>query len=213
MTNIFKIGERVIASYPENDSSLRKEGLMFEAGTVVEYGWQFPSVLFDNGARRTIYPEALEPLEKNGEEEVKDGLQVNDRVWVMESGEAVLGDVKAVNRDGTYKVETDSSVINDIARIELVKSGAGDDLEDTIEQRGLQYGCFRTQASLSQGLKDVIRSGSSYDEMTQAQREAAEMICHKLARIANGNPSHWDSWHDIAGYAELIRKSIEGQDP
>lgn len=163
MTNIFKIGERVIASYPENDSSLRKEGLMFEAGTVIEHGWQFPSVLFDNGSQISVRPEALEPLEQGDEDPLHERIE--------------------------------------------------NDLERKLEERGLQYGCFRTQASLSQGLKDVIRSGSSYDEMTQAQREAAEMICHKLARIANGNPSHWDSWHDIAGYAELIRKSIEGQDP
>lgn len=159
----FESGERVIATFPEYDARLRKNGPMFDAGTVIEHDWDFTSVLFDNGARIAVHPEALEPLEQGDEDALHERIE--------------------------------------------------NDLERKLEQRGLQYGCFRTQASLSQGLKDVIRSGSSYDEMTQDQREAAEMICHKLARIANGNPSHWDSWHDIAGYAELIRKNIEGQDP
>ena len=30
------------------------------------------------------------------------------------------------------------------------------------------------------------------------------MIFHKLARIANGDPTYIDSWTDIAGYAQLV---------
>ena len=34
-------------------------------------------------------------------------------------------------------------------------------------------------------------------------RESAFHICGKLARIANGEEEHEDSWRDIAGYALL----------
>jgi hypothetical protein len=39
------------------------------------------------------------------------------------------------------------------------------------------------------------------------------MICHKLARIANGNPYYEDSWHDIGGYSQLVVQILETQVP
>jgi len=41
------------------------------------------------------------------------------------------------------------------------------------------------------------------------QREALDMICHKIARIVNGNPDYADSWTDIAGYATLVAERLE----
>jgi hypothetical protein len=38
-----------------------------------------------------------------------------------------------------------------------------------------------------------------------------EMICHKMARIMNGDPNYSDSWHDIAGYAKLVADRLEGK--
>ena len=35
------------------------------------------------------------------------------------------------------------------------------------------------------------------------------MICHKLSRIANGDPFYADSWHDIAGYSQLVVNILE----
>lgn len=42
------------------------------------------------------------------------------------------------------------------------------------------------------------------------QREALEMIAHKIARILNGDPNYADSWVDIAGYAKLIADRLQG---
>jgi hypothetical protein len=39
------------------------------------------------------------------------------------------------------------------------------------------------------------------------------MICHKIGRILNGNPNNKDSWWDIAGYATLIVKQLDGENP
>lgn len=36
------------------------------------------------------------------------------------------------------------------------------------------------------------------------------MICHKLARIVNGDPGYSDSWRDIAGYAMLVSNRLDG---
>jgi len=48
-------------------------------------------------------------------------------------------------------------------------------------------------------------------ELLPDHKEALEMIQHKIARILNGDPNYADSWQDIAGYAQLIVKRIEGR--
>ena len=48
--------------------------------------------------------------------------------------------------------------------------------------------------------------GGNYDRLEPEQQEALEMICHKLGRIANGDPNYADSWIDIAGYAKLANR-------
>jgi hypothetical protein len=36
------------------------------------------------------------------------------------------------------------------------------------------------------------------------------MIVHKIGRILNGDPNYDDSWADIAGYAQLVVKELNG---
>jgi hypothetical protein len=36
------------------------------------------------------------------------------------------------------------------------------------------------------------------------------MICHKMARIVNGDADYDDSWIDIAGYATLVAERLRG---
>jgi hypothetical protein len=47
--------------------------------------------------------------------------------------------------------------------------------------------------------------------LSASQKEALEMIAHKIGRILNGDPNYDDSWRDIAGYAELIVKQLNGK--
>ena len=47
-------------------------------------------------------------------------------------------------------------------------------------------------------------------DLSPDQREALEMIAHKIARILNGDPDYADSWHDIAGYAQLVADRLNG---
>ena len=37
------------------------------------------------------------------------------------------------------------------------------------------------------------------------------MIFHKIGRIINGDPDYADSWHDIAGYAQLVANRLNGK--
>ena len=86
------------------------------------------------------------------------------------------------------------------------------DISDTLDERGTRYGLFVGQADASQALKRVLYSilDDRGTGVENDQLEALEMICHKMARIMNGDPNYSDSWHDIAGYATLVADRLEG---
>lgn len=80
-------------------------------------------------------------------------------------------------------------------------------IENTLEQRGTRYGKFENHADISQVIKTAMKSGNWYS-LAPDQKEALDMIAHKIARILNGDPNYIDSWHDIAGYATLVEKRL-----
>jgi len=84
-------------------------------------------------------------------------------------------------------------------------------IADTLTERGSRYGAFSDHARISQTLLSVIKSNSDYDDMEPYMQEALTMICHKLARIANGDPYYDDSWRDIAGYSQLVVDILNGK--
>ena len=105
------------------------------------------------------------------------------------------------------------------------------EIGDILEERGKRYGKFKGHAMIAQTLKDCIRgdlmhgAASTSEADVEAcaaavkekwlalqpdQREALEMIMHKVGRIMNGDPDYADSWADIAGYAKLVTDRLEG---
>jgi predicted P-loop ATPase/GTPase len=87
------------------------------------------------------------------------------------------------------------------------------DIDTTLIERGKEYGKFTDHASITQHLKDVMRTETTsnwFTALDEDQREALEMIVHKIGRILNGNPNNHDSWHDIAGYAKLVADRLLG---
>ena len=89
----------------------------------------------------------------------------------------------------------------------------GVSVDETLKERGNRYGKFQDHAAISQHL-----SRSCFDHaeahrvyLSYVHREAINMICHKLGRIVNGDPNYDDSWRDIAGYATLVEKHINGE--
>jgi hypothetical protein len=86
------------------------------------------------------------------------------------------------------------------------------DIQSTLAERGKRYGTFTGHAEIAQQLKGVMRKyeAARACDLDPDQREALEMIAHKIARILNGDPNYHDSWHDIAGYAKLVADRLQG---
>lgn len=82
--------------------------------------------------------------------------------------------------------------------------------EALITERGNRYGKFKDGAEIMQSLKDVMRDVDGWNNLTASQKEALDMIQHKIGRILNGDPTYDDSWKDIAGYATLIVNELNG---
>lgn len=81
-------------------------------------------------------------------------------------------------------------------------------IQTTLNERGQTYGDFRTQATLSQTLSAIWKQHyyqtHPNEQIPPFVLEAVEMIFHKLARVANGNPLYADSFRDVAGFAQLV---------
>lgn len=87
-------------------------------------------------------------------------------------------------------------------------------INDTLAQRGQRYGSFATQSTHTQAIKRLFKKlmGSKWADLKDDQREALDMIANKLGRITNGDPHYADSWHDIAGYAQLVSERLSSED-
>jgi hypothetical protein len=83
------------------------------------------------------------------------------------------------------------------------------DVKATLAERGARYGQFKDHAKLCQSLKYTMIRTDGWDLCDADQREALEMIAHKIARVLNGDPNYIDNWVDIAGYATLVADRLE----
>lgn len=80
---------------------------------------------------------------------------------------------------------------------------------EILQERGDRYGTFEANATTAQALKKVLHMNENWHHLAYDQREALDMICHKMARIMNGDPNYVDSWDDIAGYATLVANRLK----
>ena len=80
--------------------------------------------------------------------------------------------------------------------------------EQILTERGKRYGEFAGHANITQALKDSMRQMRNWETLEDDQKEALEMISHKIGRILNGDPNWQDSWDDIAGYAKLVSQRL-----
>ncbi len=83
----------------------------------------------------------------------------------------------------------------------------GDPISTLLAERGKRYGSFDSHAKVTYSIKRILMP--AYDRMEDDQKEALDMICHKLGRIVNGDPHYADSWVDIAGYAQLVADRLQ----
>ena len=83
-------------------------------------------------------------------------------------------------------------------------------IDKTLSERGSRYGSFNDLAQISQGLKEAMRATPGWAKLTASQKEALEMVQHKVARMLNGDPTYEDNAVDIVGYATLMMKNMQG---
>jgi hypothetical protein len=87
------------------------------------------------------------------------------------------------------------------------------DIQATLDERGTRYGDFMGHAEITCELKGTIAQYAITrgKKLEVDQQEALDMICHKIGRILNGDPDYADSWHDIAGYAQLVANRLNSE--
>jgi hypothetical protein len=112
---------------------------------------------------------------------------------------------------GRYILKAKALESSPIQHLEQQRAKARFDasIDATLAERGSRYGEFEDGAAIMQSLKDVMQSTDGWTRLSPSQREALEMIQHKIGRILNGDPNYADSWVDIAGYAKLISDNLE----
>jgi transposase len=127
---------------------------------------------------------------------------------LLEQGLSTANIAKKAKCSVGYVYKIKSEMKQDESTMEKIR-----DITNTLDERGKRYGLFVGQAEASQELKAVMYRilTDRNTPMAPDQREAMEMICHKMARIMNGDPNYSDSWHDIAGYAKLVADRLEGK--
>lgn len=84
-------------------------------------------------------------------------------------------------------------------------------LDELLVERGSRYGPFPNHALITQSIKVAMHDSGGWDRLFPDQKEALEMIAHKIGRILNGDPNYTDSWQDIVGYARLVVKRLNGE--
>jgi len=72
-----------------------------------------------------------------------------------------------------------------------------------LAERGSTHGDYPTQAAVTQAIKAAMRTGPNWNRLSDAQRDALEMLAVKQGRILCGDPNFPDHWDDLEGYARL----------
>lgn len=81
------------------------------------------------------------------------------------------------------------------------------DIKSILAERQTTHGDFSDNARVAQDLKLIVDAEPA--NLSDVQREALHMICHKIARILAGDPNYDDVWLDISGYAQLVVDRIK----
>lgn len=86
------------------------------------------------------------------------------------------------------------------------------DVDTVLDERAKDYGKFIEGAEIMQMLKRLVHNyiEARGTPLAFDQREAIDMIIHKLGRIINGNPDKVDHWVDVAGYSTLVADRLRG---
>jgi len=79
-------------------------------------------------------------------------------------------------------------------------------VKETIKDRNSSYGDYGDQSEIAEQLIIAMENTPGWSKLCAYKKQSMRMIQYKIARLLNGNSNHVDSWHDIAGYAELAKE-------
>ena len=88
---------------------------------------------------------------------------------------------------------------------------AADETDKILHERANVHGRWEDNARISRAFRAIVeeevnkRPERFQAKLTPSEREAIDMIVHKISRIIAGDPRHADHWDDIGGYARLGR--------
>jgi hypothetical protein len=176
----------VIAALKANPKA-KPADLAKEHGVAASYVYQVRKKLNGSPKRKvTLTKDQVEIAKKLGvplKEYVKEGLKM-----------------------GVFKFGEERPIVNPEITME------SSDVDQILDSRAKDYGKFIEGAEIMQMLKRLVHN---YIEdrgtpLAFDQREAIDMIIHKLGRIINGNPDKIDTWSDVAGYATLVADRLKG---
>jgi hypothetical protein len=94
-------------------------------------------------------------------------------------------------------------------------------IEQLLNERENKYGNYHTLSNLTQTLNKIINQhyaavrqveGQPPAQLPHFMAESLHMICQKIARAVNGDPTHIDSWDDIAGYSLRVVEILKAQE-
>ena len=94
---------------------------------------------------------------------------------------------------------------------EWVRDDTNPDVIETLETREHSYGNYREGSRVAENIKKVLRDSLNWSILSDFQKNALDMTAQKLSRILNGDPNHFDSWHDITGYIELVAIELKNE--
>lgn len=83
------------------------------------------------------------------------------------------------------------------------------DIGNLLGERQQTHGSYAEVSRTCQAMKRTMRQTSGWENLTNEQAEALEMIAMKIARILSGNHNFTDHWEDIEGYARLVSNELE----
>jgi len=88
-----------------------------------------------------------------------------------------------------------------------------EELDTVLDEREEQYGSYMQSADTAIKIKSAMHNAIARNDLHlyPDQLMSLDMIAVKISRIVNGNPSHRDSWLDIAGYAMLVADRLQGK--
>jgi hypothetical protein len=83
-----------------------------------------------------------------------------------------------------------------------------DNIDVLLAERGKVHGDYTEHAQITQDLKQVVYKARNWSVLSPVQREALDMLTHKMGRILAGDPNHRDHWDDISGYSRLAAERV-----